>query len=201
MYLKNGLHLFAGQKAKKVLFFKGDSVSVGVGAAPKKILADITNMEQQLQQKHQPATDVSIDLILKVIYNVTVLLLLLIDDYHYIHGYFEFTSQENATMRKLLESYKVEYQKYQTNFQKLRKQNSEFALANTQMMRVLTIVILICLILLIDCWYSNLQLLFCIDLIYLYAMQEINSSRQMVSLEHLWCIDTCCFHFLFFCFV
>ncbi|XP_058742033.1 shugoshin-1-like [Vicia villosa] len=103
-----------GQKTKRGLFLKGDSVSVGVGAAPKKILADITNMDQQLQPKHQPTTDVSIDLILK----------------------------ENATMRKLLvqrnkliESYKVEYQKYQTNFQKLRRQNSEFALANTQMTR------------------------------------------------------------------
>ncbi|KAL5069250.1 hypothetical protein RYX36_020137 [Vicia faba] len=101
-----------GQKAKRGLFLKGDSVSVGVGAAPKKILTDITNMDQQLLPKHQPATDVSVELILK----------------------------ENTTMRKLLaqrnaliESYKVEYQKYQTNFQKLRRQNSELALANTQM--------------------------------------------------------------------
>ncbi|CAL5209026.1 unnamed protein product [Lathyrus oleraceus] len=108
-----------GQKAKRGLFSKGDSVSVG--AAQKKILADITNMDQHLQPKHQPvpplpppATDVSVDLILK----------------------------ENATMRKLLahrnaviESYKLEHQKYRTNFQKLRKQNSELALANTQMMR------------------------------------------------------------------
>jgi len=28
-------------------------------------------------------------------------------------------------------------------------------------------------------------------------MQEISASRQMVSLEDQWCIDTCCFHFLF----
>ncbi|CAK8572948.1 unnamed protein product [Lathyrus sativus] len=103
------------QKAKRGLFSKGDSVSVG--ACQKKVLADITNMDQHLQPAPPlppPATDVSVDLILK----------------------------ENATMRKLLahrnaviESYKLQHQKYQTNFQKLRKQNSELALANTQMMR------------------------------------------------------------------
>jgi hypothetical protein len=43
----------------------------------------------------------------------------------------------------VIESFKAELQKYQTNFQKLRKQNSELALANTQMMRVLTICVLI----------------------------------------------------------
>lgn len=69
--MKYELHLFAGQKAKRGLFSKEDSVSVG--AAQKKILADITNMDQHLQPKHQPvpplpppATDVSVDLILKV---------------------------------------------------------------------------------------------------------------------------------------
>jgi hypothetical protein len=43
----------------------------------------------------------------------------------------------------VIESFKAELQKYQTNFQKLRKQNSELALANTQMMRVPTICVLI----------------------------------------------------------
>jgi hypothetical protein len=43
----------------------------------------------------------------------------------------------------VIESFKAELQKYQTNFQKLRKQNSELALANTQMMRVLILVLLI----------------------------------------------------------
>ncbi|KEH43299.1 putative shugoshin [Medicago truncatula] len=108
-----------GQQPKrgKGKFFKGDSVSV-VGAAQKKILADITNKGQP---KHHPApvlpppsTDVSFDLILN----------------------------ENEMMRKLLgqrnvviESYKAELQKCQSNFQKLRKQNAELALANTQMTR------------------------------------------------------------------
>lgn len=106
-----------GQKPKRGKILKGDSVSV-VGAAQKKILADITNKGQP---KHHPApplpppsTDVSVDLILK----------------------------ENEMMRKILgqrnvviESYKAELQKYQSNFQKLRKQNAELALANTQMTR------------------------------------------------------------------
>lgn len=106
-----------GQKPKRGKILKGDSVSV-VGAAQKKILADITN---KAQPKHHPAlplpppsTDVSVDLILK----------------------------ENEMMRKLLgqrnvviESYKAELQKYQSNFQKFRKQNAELALANTQMTR------------------------------------------------------------------
>lgn len=106
-----------GQQPKRGKFLKGDSVSV-VGAAQKKILADITNKGQP---KHYPApvlpppsTDVSFDLILK----------------------------ENEMMRKLLgqrnvviESYKAELQKCQSNFQKLRKQNAELALANTQMTR------------------------------------------------------------------
>lgn len=102
--------MLAGQQPKRGKFLKGDSVSV-VGAAQKKILADITNKGQP---KHYPApvlpppsTDVSFDLILKVyIHNNVILLLLLIDwlndDYHYTHGYFEFVSQENEMMRKLL---------------------------------------------------------------------------------------------------
>ncbi|WJX20108.1 hypothetical protein P8452_09701 [Trifolium repens] len=106
-----------GQKAKRGKVLKGDSVSV-VAAAQKKILADITNTDQP---KHHPAppvltpaNDVSVEMILK----------------------------ENDMLRKhlanknaVIESFKAELQKYQTNFQKLRKQNSELALANTQMMR------------------------------------------------------------------
>jgi hypothetical protein len=70
--------LLAGQKPKRGKILKGDSVSV-VGAAQKKILADITN---KAQPKHHPAlplpppsTDVSVDLILKVYYIYTIMLL------------------------------------------------------------------------------------------------------------------------------
>ena len=81
--MENGFHLLAGLKPKRGKISKADSVSV-VGAAHKKILADITNKGQP---KHHPApplpppsTDVSVDLILKVYIhnNVIVLWLLLI---------------------------------------------------------------------------------------------------------------------------
>ncbi|KAJ1435793.1 Shugoshin, C-terminal [Sesbania bispinosa] len=112
-----------GQKAKRGKV-KGDSVSVG--ADQKKVLADVTNLDQQQQQRLQPfnqqakqqsaslaAADVPADQLLK----------------------------ENAMLMKLLanrnaiiESCRAELQKCQSNFQKLRKQNSELALTNSQMM-------------------------------------------------------------------
>ena len=90
---KNGFHFLAGQKPKRGKFLKADSVSV-VGAAHKKILADITNKGQP---KHHPAppllppsTDVSVDLILQVyIHNnvIKVLWLLLIDWWLSLHSW------------------------------------------------------------------------------------------------------------------
>ncbi|XP_027364636.1 SHUGOSHIN 2-like [Abrus precatorius] len=110
-----------GQKAKRGKMVRGNSVSVGVGASQKKMLADITNQQQQQhypqtlnqQPKQQSAPNISTDQLLK----------------------------ENAMLMKLLanrnaiiESCKVELQKCQSNFQKLRKQNSELALTNSQML-------------------------------------------------------------------
>ncbi|XP_061362270.1 shugoshin-1 [Gastrolobium bilobum] len=111
----------AGQKTKRGKVVKGDSASVGVGASQKKLLADITNMHQQqqrLQPFNQQAKQHSAPL-------ATADQLL----------------NENAMLMKLLanrnaiiESCKAELQKSQRDFQKLRKQNSELAQTNTQML-------------------------------------------------------------------
>lgn len=98
----------------------------------------------------------------------------------------------------MIESCKAELEKCQSNFQKLRKQNSELALTNSQMMAVLTKCFFIVVFFptlvetqIYNCWFVLLE--------FVYAMQELNSSRQKVSLGNHWCIRTCCFHFFFLC--
>ncbi|CAJ2629349.1 unnamed protein product [Trifolium pratense] len=98
-----------GQKAKRGKFLKGDSVSVVV--PQKKILADITNMDQPM---HHPAAPV-----LMPTNNVSVEMIL----------------KENENLRKLLANRNAVIESFRTELQKYRKQNSELALANTQMMR------------------------------------------------------------------
>ncbi|KAK7278595.1 hypothetical protein RJT34_23627 [Clitoria ternatea] len=114
----------AGAKARKGKGVKGDSVSVL--ASQKKMLSDITNLAQQQQHPQQAkqqlpplaAPDISFDQLLK----------------------------ENAMLMKLLanrnaiiESCKAELQKCQNDFMKLRKQNSELAQTNNQMLAELNI--------------------------------------------------------------
>lgn len=108
----------AGQIAKRGKMLKRDSVSVG--AAHKRILGDITNTDQQLQPKHHPepplappATDASID-----------------DLRRENAGLIQLLAHRNA----IIESCKAELQKFRSNFQILRKQNSELALTNSLMM-------------------------------------------------------------------
>ncbi|XP_057424496.1 SHUGOSHIN 1 [Lotus japonicus] len=110
----------AGQKAKRGKMVKGDSVSVGT--AQKKKLADITNRDQQqrpiTQQANQQAATIAAP-------GITSDQLL----------------NENAMLMKVLanrnaviESCKAELQKSQTNYLRLRKENSELALTNTHIM-------------------------------------------------------------------
>ncbi|KAL2324978.1 hypothetical protein Fmac_024036 [Flemingia macrophylla] len=101
--------LIGGPKAKTVKVVKGDSVSmgVGVGTSQNKILADITNVSQQ------PKQHVSAEQLLK---EKEVLIKLL------------------ANRDAIIESCKAELVKCQANFQKLKKQNGELALTNTQML-------------------------------------------------------------------
>ncbi|KAG4983829.1 hypothetical protein JHK87_028578 [Glycine soja] len=102
-----------GTKAKKVKVLKGDSVPVGtevranVGASQNKILADISNFPQQ------PKQHISVDHLLKEK---------------------EILIKHLATRDAVIESCKAELHKCQTNFQKLRKQNAELALTNSQML-------------------------------------------------------------------
>ncbi|KAL2601324.1 hypothetical protein AAZV13_10G161300 [Glycine max] len=104
-----------GTKAKKVKVLKGDSVPVGtevranVGASQNKILADISNFPQQ------PKQHISVDHLLKEK---------------------EILIKHLATRDAVIESCKAELHKCQTNFQKLRKQNAELALTNSQMLEL-----------------------------------------------------------------
>ena len=103
----------------------------------------------------------------------------------------------------VIESCKAELHKCQTNFQKLRKQNAELALTNSQMLVVLTKFFLTIMFvavvetLIYDC--------LCVLFSSVYSMQELNSSRQKVSLE-MKIVGACvtvtyCFHFLCFFFL
>ncbi|CAJ1976609.1 unnamed protein product [Sphenostylis stenocarpa] len=98
-------------KTRRVKVVKGDSVSVGVGvgvgASQNKILADVTNLQQQ------PKQHVNVEHLLK---EKEMLMKLL------------------ANRDAIIESCKAELQKCQNNFQKLRKQNAELALTNSQML-------------------------------------------------------------------
>ncbi|TKY51757.1 Shugoshin-1 protein [Spatholobus suberectus] len=107
IFLNSDSEAVGGPKAKRMKVVKGDSVSVGVGASQNKILTDITNLHQQ------PKQHISVDQLLKEKEMLVKLL---------------------ANRDAIIESYKAELQKCQTNFQKLRKQNSELALTNSQML-------------------------------------------------------------------
>ncbi|KAK8467736.1 hypothetical protein PHAVU_007G139000 [Phaseolus vulgaris] len=111
VFVKSNSDAVGGVKAKRVKVGKGDSVHVGVGVgigvSQNKILADVTNL---LQQPKQP---VSTEQLLK---EKEMLMKLL------------------ANRDAIIESCKAELQKCQINFQKVRKQNAEFALTNSQML-------------------------------------------------------------------
>nr|KYP60691.1 Shugoshin-1 [Cajanus cajan] len=103
--------VIGGSKAKKVRGVKGDSVSmgvrVGVGTSPNKILANITNLDQQ------PKQHISTEQLLREKEMLVKVL---------------------ANRDAIIESCKAELLKCQSNYQKLRKQNGELALTNSQML-------------------------------------------------------------------
>ncbi|KAK7356544.1 hypothetical protein VNO80_15817 [Phaseolus coccineus] len=111
VFVKSNSDAVEGVKAKRVKVGKGDSVyvgvGVGVGASQNKILADVTNLHQQ------PKKPVSTEQLLK---EKEILMKLL------------------ANRDAIIESCKAELQKCQINFQKVRKQNAELALTNSQML-------------------------------------------------------------------
>ncbi|MED6135272.1 hypothetical protein PIB30_044786 [Stylosanthes scabra] len=127
---RDGVVVGAGQKTKRGKVVKGDSVSVGVGVGgtQKKMLADVTNLQQQQQQQRcaKPINQPEIQQFVPVDEaDISTVQLL----------------KENATLMKLvanrntiIESCKAELEKSHSNFEKLRKQNAELALTNSQML-------------------------------------------------------------------
>ncbi|RDY12249.1 Shugoshin 1 [Mucuna pruriens] len=107
IFLNSDSEAVGGPKAKRVKAVKGDSVSVEMGASQNKILTDITNLHQQ------PKQHISVDQLLKEK---------------------EILVKHVANRDAIIESCKAELQKCQSNFQKLRKQNGELALTNSQML-------------------------------------------------------------------
>ncbi|KAF7811684.1 SHUGOSHIN 2-like [Senna tora] len=107
-----------GNKVQKGKMVKRDNV----GGAPKKMLADITNLQQEnlnpsnQHAKKQPASPAAYNCSDQLLKEKALLMKLL------------------ASRNAVIESSKAELQKLQSNFQKLQTQNAELARAYSQMM-------------------------------------------------------------------